>query len=157
MHSNSLGHADELIVYSRTAVCVCVYGLNVWRVSKVQIVSKVQVCAGRQQVLVFWGRHLVVRYSRSGEQKVVRFIHYHSHTIVLLMMKQTPPPLLFLDNSFDRSAQCRENSAGWIAGFSTESDSHVSQEYYVTVSHVPLIGNPCPELVYLIVQRLYIC
>ncbi len=52
-----------------------------------------------------YGLHNSIKYSTSGEHKEFNKWTLAELHHVLLIMKQTPPPLLFLDSSFDLSAQ----------------------------------------------------
>ncbi len=59
------------------------------------------------------GRHSRVRYSRSGEHKDLTECMFLSWHHELLIKKQTPPPLLFLVNSFILSAR-RISRVRWL-------------------------------------------
>ena len=73
------------------------------------------------------GRHLIVRFSRSGEEKDLSsymFLELHHESLII---KHTPLPFYFPERYLFLSARCTENPAGF-----TDSN-RVSRERYGSV------------------------
>ncbi len=72
------------------------------------------------------GWHRSMRYSRSGEQRdCIGCVLFRSHH-ELLIMKHTPPPLLFPERSGILSARCTEKPVGSMLKSGTSQDIQVS-------------------------------
>jgi hypothetical protein len=77
------------------------------------------------------GLHLIVRYSRSGKQKGLRWLlsQYHHE---LLIMKHTPP-LFFPERYLFLNERWTENPTGWTDPDSISWESHVSMKQSTVV------------------------
>ena len=71
-------------------------------------------------------------------------------------MKHTPLSFFFPESFLFLSVRCTENPAGFVDGDSVSGESNDSVKEYDTVPDVSLEGDPRPELIYFIVQRLNI-
>jgi hypothetical protein len=71
-------------------------------------------------------------------------------------MKHTPLSFFFPERSLFLSTRCTENPAAFVDGDSISGERNDSVKEYDTVPDVSLEGDPHPELIYFIVQRLNI-